>query len=167
MPNVALCGDITYIKVGSKWSYLSVFLDLFSRRVVGWDLSKSLSADSTCNAFQKYLYRNNNPKGMLVHSDRGIQYASEQFRSILDSADAVQSMSRKGNCWDNAVVESFFHTLKTRLIYHQKYKTFEDLNRDLYWYIEIYYNRIRKHSANNWLTPDEKELNFYTMAKVA
>jgi transposase InsO family protein len=134
---------------------------------VGWELSKSLSADSTCNAFQKYLYRNNNPKGMLVHSDRGIQYASEQFRSILDSADAVQSMSRKGNCWDNAVVESFFHTLKTRLIYHQKYKTFEDLNRDLYWYIEIYYNRIRKHSANNWLTPDEKELNFYTMAKVA
>ena len=167
MPNVAVVGDITYIKVGSKWMYLSVFIDLFSRKVVGWDLNKSLSADSTCSAFKKYLYRNNNPKGVLVHSDRGIQYASEQFRSLLESAEAVQSMSRKGNCWDNAVAESFFHTLKTRLIYHRKYKTLEELNKDLYWYIEIYYNRLRKHSANNWLTPDEKERKYYETGNVA
>ena len=167
MPNVTVVGDITYIKVGSKWMYLSVFIDLFSRKVVGWDLDKSLSADSTCRAFSKYLYRNNNPKGVLVHSDRGIQYASEQFRSLLKSADAIQSMSRKGNCWDNAVAESFFHTLKTRLIYHRKYKNQEELNKDLYWYIEIYYNRIRKHSANNWLTPDEKERKYYETGNVA
>ena len=167
MPNVAVVGDITYIKVGSKWMYLSVFIDLYSRKVVGWDLDKSLSADSTCNAFKKYLYRNNNPKGVLVHSDRGIQYASEQFRSLLELAEAVQSMSRKGNCWDNAVAESFFHTLKTRLIYHRKYKTLQELNKDLYWYIEIYYNRLRKHSANNWLTPDEKERNYYETGNVA
>jgi putative transposase len=167
MPNVALVGDITYIKVASKWMYLSVFIDLYSRKVVGWDLNKSLSADSTCNAFKKYLYRNNNPKGMLVHSDRGIQYASEKFRSLLESVEAVQSMSRKGNCWDNAVAESFFHTLKTRLIYHRKYRTMEELNKDLYWYIEIYYNRIRKHSANNWLTPDEKESKYYETGNVA
>jgi len=167
MPNIAIVGDITYIKVGSKWMYLSVFIDLYSRKVIGWDLDKSLSADSTCNAFKKYLYRNNNPKGVLVHSDRGIQYASEQFRSLLESAEAVQSMSRKGNCWDNVVAESFFHTLKTRLIYHRKYKNLEELNKDLYWYIEIYYNRIRKHSANNWLTPDEKERNYYKTGNVA
>jgi putative transposase len=104
MPNVAVVGDITYIKVASKWMYLSVFIDLYSRKVVGWDISKSLSADSTCNAFKKYLYRNNNPKGMIVHSDRGIQYASEQFRSLLESVDAVQSMSRKGNCWDTQYI---------------------------------------------------------------
>ena len=167
MPNVAVVGDITYIKVGSKWMYLSVFIDLFSRKVVGWDLDTSLSADSTCRAFSKYLFKNNNPKGVLVHSDRGIQYASEQFRSLLNSVDAVQSMSRKGNCWDNAVAESFFHTLKTRLIYHRKYKNQEELNKDLYWYIEIYYNRIRKHSANNWLTPDEKERKYYESGNVA
>jgi len=166
-PNAAVVGDITYIKVGSKWMYLSVFIDLFSRKVIGWDLHRSLSAESTCNAFKKYLYRTNNPQGVLVHSDRGIQYASEQFRSLLKSAGAVQSMSRKGNCWDNAVAESFFHTLKTRLIYHRKYKTQEELNRDLYWYIEIYYNRIRKHSANGWLTPDEKEHKFYETVNVA
>lgn len=167
MPNLALVGDITYIKVASRWIYLSVFIDLFSRKVVGWDLNKSLSADSTCSAFEKYLYRNNNPKGVLVHSDRGIQYASEQFRSLLGSAEAVQSMSRKGNCWDNAVAESFFHTLKTRLIYHRNYRTMEELNKDLYWYIDIYYNRIRKHSANNWLTPDEKERKYYATVNVA
>ena len=167
MPNLALVGDITYIKVASRWIYLSVFIDLFSRKVVGWDLNKSLSADSTCAAFEKYLYRNNNPKGVLVHSDRGIQYASEQFRSLLGSAEAVQSMSRKGNCWDNAVAESFFHTLKTRLIYHRNYRTMEELNKDLYWYIDIYYNRIRKHSANNWLTPDEKERKYYETGNVA
>jgi len=166
-PNKALVGDITYIKVGSKWVYLSIFIDLYSRKVVGWDLDKSLAADSTCNAFKKYLYRNNNPKEVLVHSDRGIQYASEQFRSLLKTVDAVQSMSRKGNCWDNAVAESFFHTMKTRLIYHRKYKRIEELEKDLYWYIEIYYNRIRKHSANNWLTPEEKDRKYYEKGNVA
>ena len=93
MPNTAVVGDITYIKVGSKWMYLSVFIDLFSRKVVGCDLDQKLSADSTCNAFSKYLYRNNNPNGVLVHSDQGIQYASEQFRSLPGSVDAIQSMS--------------------------------------------------------------------------
>ena len=166
-PNICLVGDITYIKVGSHWEYLSIFMDLYSRKVVGWDLSRKLTAESTCIAFKKYLYRCNHPQGVLVHSDRGIQYASEQFRSLLGSVDAVQSMSRKGNCWDNAVAESFFHTLKTRLIYHRKYNTSDELNRDLYWYIEVYYNRVRKHSANNWLTPDEKERKYYELGNVA
>jgi putative transposase len=166
-PNICVVGDITYIKVGSHWEYLSIFIDLYSRKVVGWDLSRKLAAESTCSAFRKYLYRCKNPQGVLVHSDRGIQYASEQFRSLLGSVYAVQSMSRKGNCWDNAVAESFFHTLKTRLTYHRKYNTSEELNRDLYWYIEVYYNRIRKHSANNWLTPDEKERKYYELGNVA
>lgn len=160
-PGIALVGDITYIKVASRWAYLSVFIDLYSRKVVGWDLSDSLAADSTCHALKKYIYNYGHKKGIMIHSDRGIQYASEQFRELLDSIKAVQSMSRKGNCWDNAVAESFFHTLKTRLTNHKKYRTIEELNKDLYWYIEIYYNRIRKHSANNWLTPEQMECKYY------
>ncbi len=166
-PNICIVGDITYLRVGSHWEYLSVFIDLYSRKVVGWDLSRNLAADSTCIAFQKYLYCCDYPQGVMVHSDRGIQYASQQFRTLLDSVNAVQSMSRKGNCWDNAVAESFFHTLKTRLIYHRKYITSEELRKDLYWYIEVYYNRVRKHSANNWLTPDEKERKYYEREYVA
>jgi len=164
-PGTVLVSDITYIKVASHWVYLSVFIDLFSRKVVGWDLSNSLAAESTCNALKKYLQISGN-KGFLAHSDRGVQYVSEEFRSLLESVHAKQSMSRKGNCWDNAVAESFFHTLKTRLTYHKKYRTIEELNKDLYWYIEIYYNRVRKHSANNWLTPEQKESNYY-LANVA
>ncbi len=111
-PNICVVGDITYIKVGSHWEYLSIFIDLYSRKVVGWDLSRKLTAESTCNAFRKYLYRCNHPQGVLVHSDRGIQYASEQFRSLLGSVDAVQSMSRKGNCWDMPVLSPSLRVLK-------------------------------------------------------
>lgn len=166
-PNEVIVGDITYIRVSSHWMYLSVFVDLYSRKVVGWDLCGSLSADSTCRALKMAQLSFGDTSGLLVHSDRGIQYASEQFRKMLKSMKAFQSMSRKGNCWDNAVAESFFHTLKTRLIYHRKYQTKEELKRDLFWYIEIYYNRVRKHSANNWMTPEQKELNFYNLKKAA
>lgn len=161
-PNKAIVGDITYIKVGGKFAYLSVFIDLFSRKVVGWDLSHSLEAESTCMALKKYYYKCNPGKGVIIHSDRGIQYTSKDFRRILKKKKAIQSMSRKGNCWDNAVAESFFHTLKVRLTNHRNYKDILELNRDLYWYIEIYYNRVRKHSANNWLTPEQMEDRFYT-----
>lgn len=161
VPNTVIAGDITYLRVSSHWVYLSIFMDLYSRKIVGWDLCESLRAESTCKAFKKYLFKSGADEGLLVHSDRGIQYASKEFRQILESIKAEQSMSRKGNCWDNAVVESFFHTLKTRLTHHRKYKTLEELNRDIYWYIEIYYNRVRKHSANNWLTPEQMESNYY------
>lgn len=165
-PNTVIAGDITYLRVASCWVYLSVFMDLYSRKIVGWDLSKSLAAESTCNAFKKYLFSYGTNKGLMVHSDRGIQYASKGFRQILTPIEAKQSMSRKGNCWDNAVVESFFHTLKTRLTHHRRYSTMEELNRDIYWYIEIYYNRVRKHSANNWLTPEQMESNYYNTIKI-
>ena len=107
-PGAVLVGDITYIRVASHWVYLSVFIDLYSRKIVGWDLSESLAADSTCTALEKYIHAYGSPKRFMVHSDRGIQYASEQFRTLLKSANVIQSMSRKGNCWDNAVAESFF-----------------------------------------------------------
>ncbi len=166
-PDQVLVSDITYLRVASHWVYLSVFIDIFSRKVVGWDLSKSLSADSTCLALKKYLEKNKYSHKMIVHSDRGIQYASRKFRDILNSIFAVQSMSRKGNCWDNAVAESFFHTLKTRLTHHRRYDTIEELQRDMFWYIEIYYNRVRKHSSNKWMTPEKKEAIFYKKINAA
>lgn len=166
-PNKIIAGDITYLKVGSKWAYLSIFMDLYSRKIVGWDLSKTLEAASTCMALKKYFYKYTPNEGVMVHSDRGVQYTSKEFRDILEDHKAVQSNSRKGNCWDNAVIESFFHTLKTRFTNHKNYTSMDTLMRDLYKYIEIYYNRVRKHSANNWLTPEDKENRFYMDRKLA
>jgi putative transposase len=159
-PNRAWVSDITYLPVNGKWAYLAVFIDLFSRKVVGWDLSQSLKTESTIKAFENAVHLRNPQKGLIVHSDRGIQYASKGFRECLGQYACVQSMSRKGNCWDNAVAESFFGSLKKRLIYHRRYETMEVLRKDLFWYIEVYYNRFRKHSYNNYLTPEEKDSIF-------
>lgn len=137
-PNRVITGDITYIKVGSKWAYLSIFMDLYSRKIVGWDLSKTLEARSTCMALKKYLYKYSPKEGVMIHSYRGVQYTSGEFRDLLKKHKAVQSMSRKGECYDNAVVESFFHTLKTRFTKYKNYRSMDQLMRDLYKYIEIY-----------------------------
>jgi putative transposase len=152
-PNTAWVSDITYVKVGPKWQYLTVFIDLFSRIVVGWDLSESLERHSTIRAFQKALWRRRPGAGLLVHSDRGVQYASADFRKLLKDNKFVQSMSRKGNCWDNAVAESFFHTLKTQLIYHRRFQNRDEMEQALFNYIEIYYNRRRRHSTNGYQSP--------------
>lgn len=133
--------------------------------VVGWDLSESLETSSTINALTKAFWSRKPRKGLLIHSDRGVQYASDSFREKLELFGCTQSMSRRANCWDNAVAEAFFCTLKTRLIYHRKYESMTELKRDLFWYIEIYYNRYRRHSANNWISPDEKEVNYYNRKK--
>jgi putative transposase len=167
-PNRAWVSDITYLPVNDKWFYLVVFIDLFSRKVVGWDLSPSLKAESTIKAFEQAVCQRRPQRGLIVHSDRGIQYACKDFRQCLDRYACIQSMSRKGNCWDNAVAESFFSSLKKRLFYHRRYETMEDLRKDLFWYIEVYYNRFRKHSFNNYLTPEEKDsifiLNYKSVA---
>ena len=156
-PNQVWVTDITYLKVGRKWHYLTVFIDLFSRMVVGWDLSDSLERHSAMKAFQKALGRRRPKTGLLVHSDRGIQYASKDFRLLLEQNGSIQSMSRKGNCWDNAVAESFFHTLKTQYIRHHTLATREAAELALFQYIEIYYNRRRRHSSNSWKSPAEYE----------
>lgn len=164
-PNKAWVSDLTYLRVKSHWVYLVVFIDLFNRKVVGWDLSSSLETKSTVHAFRKAIWNRKPPKGLLVHSDRGVQYASKEFRKELNLNSCIQSMSRKGNCWDNAVSESFFSTLKTRLTHHRTYNSMKKLERDIFWYIEIYYNRYRKHSSNNWISPEQKELNYKTAKK--
>ncbi len=166
-PNKVWVTDITYVRVGRKWCYLTVFIDLYSRMIVGWDLSKSLERVSVMNALGKAWWNRQPNKGLMVHSDRGVQYASKDFRLQLKQFGAVQSMSRKGNCWDNAVAESFFHTLKTQLTHHRRYNTIEDLERDLFWYIEMYYNRRRRHSTNGYIAPAIYEELYYDNEKQA
>jgi putative transposase len=152
-PDTVWVSDITYLKVGRKWHYLSVFIDLFSRIVVGWDLSDSLDRQSTIKAFNKALLRRNPTQGLMVHSDRGVQYASNEFRELLKRKEFIQSMSRKGNCWDNAVAESFFHTLKTQYANHVHFKNEASAELGLFNYIEAYYNRRRRHSSNGYKSP--------------
>ena len=162
IPNRVWVSDLTYIRVKSHWAYLVVFIDLFNRKVVGWDLSSSLETKSTLKAFRKAIWNRKPHAGLLVHSDQGVQYASKDFRNELAENKCIQSMSRRGNCWDNAPSESFFSTFKTRLTHHRNYDSMSDLKRDVFWYIEIYYNRYRKHSSNNWVSPEQKELDYIT-----
>ncbi len=134
-PDMVWVTDITYIKVADKWCYLTVFIDLYSRLIVGWDLSNSMERTSIMKTFSKAWWKRKPPVGLIVHSDQGVQYASNDFRNQLLSVDAIQSMSRRGNCWDNAVAESFFHTLKTEYVYHYTFNTLEETERALFWYI--------------------------------
>jgi putative transposase len=166
-PDRVWVGDITYLRVGAKWYYLSVFMDLFSRIVVGWDLSESLDRHSMIYAFQKALMRRRPAQGLLVHSDRGVQYSSAEFRGLLQENQCVQSMSRKGNCWDNAVAESFFHTLKTQLIYHMRFKDKDEAEQALFNYIEVYYNRRRRHSTIGYKSPAMFEMDWMKKRGVA
>jgi len=161
-PDTVYVSDITYLKVGRKWHYLAVFIDLFSRLVVGWDLSDSLERFSTLKALNKAILRRRPGQGLMVHSDRGIQYASKDFRSALGKHGFVQSMSRKGNCWDNAVAESFFHSLKTQLIHHYTFQSVSEAEQALFQYIEVYYNRQRKHSTNGYKSPAQYELEWWS-----
>ena len=160
-PNHAWCGDISYIWTDEGWMYLAVFLDLYSRAVVGWALSKRLKTDFVLLAFQKACARRIPKKGLVIHTDRGTQYASHQFRSLLSRGKCRLSMSRKGNCWDNAVAESFFARLKVELIHGERFHTREQLENELFDYIENFYNSKRKHSSLHYLSPFIFERNRY------
>lgn len=145
----------------------SVFIDLYSRIVVGWDLSDSLEDKSTINAFKKALMRRRPDPGLMVHSDRGVQYVSNDFRLMLEKNNCIQSMSRKGNCWDNAVAESFFHTLKTQYTHHVRFDNFQTTERGLFQYIEAYYNRRRRHSSNGYKSPADFDNQWQIFDKAA
>jgi putative transposase len=155
-PNEAWVSDITYIETHEGWLYLAAFIDLHSRMVVGWSMSKSLETQLVVDAYQMGL-NNRGTHPLVVHSDRGCQYASEFFRKVL-SGRCVQSMSRKGNCWDNAVSESFWKTLKTELIYRHTFRTVDDARVSIFDYVEIFYNKRRLHSSLGYLSPEEFEL---------
>ena len=155
--NEAWTSDITYIRTEEGWLYLAAVLDLYSRKVIGWQLDKRLNTALVEKALENALLDRKVERGIIFHSDQGIQYASESFRKKLRENGFLQSMSRKGNCYDNAVTESFFHTLKTELIYRTKYKTREEARISIFEYIEIFYNRKRLHSAIGYHSPAEYE----------
>jgi len=166
-PDTVYVTDITYLKIGSAWHYLTVIIDLFSRMVVGWDLSESLERYSAIRALNKAILRRRPGQGLMVHSDRGVQYASQDFRAVLQKHHFVQSMSRKGNCWDNAVAESFFHSIKTQMIHHSKFQNVAEAEHALFNYIEVYYNRQRKHSTNGYKSPANFEREWWDNRKAA
>lgn len=154
-PDEAWVSDITYIETAQGWLYLCVFIDLFSRMIVGWSMSTRMTADLAVDAFRMGVQRQGRAP-ILAHSDRGSQYASAAFRDELERYDCIQSMSRKGNCWDNAVAESFFGTLKSELIYRNEYATRIQASTSIFDYIEIFYNKRRLHSVLGYLTPEKK-----------
>ena len=163
-PNIKWVGDITYIPTQEGWLYLAVIMDLYSRKIVGWGMSAQITADLVENALCMALYERQPDPGLLHHSDRGSQYASEQIRHILATHHIQVSMSRTGNCYDNAVVESFFSTLKCELVHHHNYKTRQEASISLFDYIAGFYNTIRRHSTLGYLSPCQFEANYHNPA---
>jgi len=153
--------DITYIWTREGWSYLVVVLDLWSRMVVGWNVQESMDENLVIDAVEKAIHQRQPEKGLVVHSDRGSQYASLRFKNLLQINGIRQSMSSKGNCFDNAPTESFFATIKRELIYRKSFNTREEAKQAIFEFIEIFYNRYRRHSTLNYLSPVQFEnLNY-------
>jgi putative transposase len=159
-PNEAWVTDITYIPTREGWLYLAAIIDLFSRRVVGWSMSDRITRQLTLDALTMALAARTPAVGLLHHSDRGSQYASADYRAALDAAHIECSMSRKGNCWDNAVAESFFATLKTELVHDADWCTRAEARSAIFEYLEIFYNRRRRHSSIGYVSPEEFELRY-------
>lgn len=149
--------DITYVPTAEGWTYLAVVLDLFSRRVVGWKMGATLERSLVLEALRMALSGRKPEKGLLHHSDRGSQYASNEYRELLSAHEMLASMSRRGNCWDNAVAESFFKTLKVERVHDRRYLTRDEAMSDIFQYIEVFYNRKRRHSVIGQLAPVDFE----------
>lgn len=159
-PNQKWLTDITYIPTREGWLYLAAVLDVFSRRIVGWSMSDRIDTELVTSALQMATTQRSPEAGLLHHSDRGVQYASDAYRQILDELGVVCSMSRKGNCWDNAMMESFFGSLKSEWVYGKDYQTQEDAKQDLFKYIEMFYNRQRRHASLGYISPAEFERRY-------
>lgn len=155
--NAAWVSDITYLPLIKGWIYLAVIIDLYSRRVIGWKLGDHMRADLVIDAFENACINRAGEAPVLFHSDRGVQYASGDMQLCLNGRNTQASMSRKGNCWDNAVAESFFGTLKTELIGNRKYCNLNEAQSDIFDYIEVFYNRKRRHSSIGNISPAEYE----------
>jgi transposase InsO family protein len=152
-PNSTWVTDITYIWTREGWLYLAVILDLFSRRVVGWAMSEQITRKLALAALNMALSRRQPPRGLIHHSDRGSQYASGDYRRMLAANNIVCSMSRRGNCWDNAIAESFFSTIKLELVYENDWATRTEARAAIFEYLEVFYNSERRHSSLGYLSP--------------
>ena len=167
LPDQAYVSDITYIGTQEGWLYLAVVIDLFSRKVVGWSMSSRMTADLVCNALKMALWQRKPNRGLIVHSDRGSQYASHEYRKLLRMFGCVGSMSRKGDCWDNAVAESFFGSLKQEQVQWKQYQTRYEAQQDVLNYISMFYNSYRLHSYLGYMNPNQFEMMWGKMKKVA
>jgi putative transposase len=157
IPNRVWTSDITYISTREGWLYLAVFLDIYSRRVVGWSMQERLTDNLVTAAFGAAWNQRRPEKGLIVHSDRGFQYAGQRFRQVLSHHACIQSMSSTGNCYDNAVTETFFHTLKVELVNRTRFISRNDARKSIFEYIESFYNRKRLHSTIGYKCPVEFE----------
>lgn len=160
-PNEKWSGDITYILTNGKWLYLAVFMDLCTKAIVGWSLDTYMTESLVCDALEMALSRRDVPEGLIVHSDRGVQFRSHSYREKLLNYGCQISMSRKGDCWDNAPVEAFFSRFKVECIYPSRYKSIEQARADIFEYIEVFYNRTRRHSAIGNISPMQYEQLYY------
>jgi len=157
-PNRVWLADITYIPTAEGWLYLAAVMDLFSRKIVGWAMRDHMQVELASSALTMAIRQRKPGAGLIHHSDRGVQYASSDYRAALAGAGVAASMSRKADCYDNAPMESFFHTLKTELVHHRNYQTRAEAQRDIFAFIEGFYNRTRLHSAIGYIAPIEMEL---------
>ncbi len=153
-PNQKFVGDITYLWTDEGWLYLATVIDLYSRLVVGWSMSERMTAQLVCDALKMALWRRRMPTGVIVHSDRGSQYCSAAYQRLIKEHDLHCSMSAKGNCYDNACAESFFHSLKVEAIHGERFVTRDEMRQTVFEYIEVDYNRTHRHSANGYISPE-------------
>ena len=166
-PDLAYVSDITYINTKEGWLYLAVVIDLFSRKVVGWSMSSRMKASLVCDALKMAIWQRKPKRGLIVHSDRGSQYASHEYKKLLEQHGYIGSMSRKGNCWDNAVAESFFGSLKQERVQWEYYQTRYQAHQDVMNYIAMFYNSYRLHSYLGYMSPNQFESKLGKMKKVA
>ena len=157
LPNRVWVSDITYIPTGQGWLYLAAVLDLYSRQIVGLSMSNRMTGEITADALSQAICRRSPQQGLICHSDRGSQYASREYQELLSSKGFLCSMSGKGNCYDNACMESFFHTMKTELVYFEKFNTRSEAKSKIFEYIEVFYNRQRRHSYLGYRSPVDFE----------
>lgn len=157
-PNQIWVADITYIQTREGWLYLAAILDLYSRKIVGWAMSERIDTELVLKALRMALLHRKAPAEVLFHSDRGVQYAASEYRAALARAGLIASMSRKGNCYDNAFIESFWSTLKLELVYRREFTSRREARSEIFDYIEMFYNRQRAHSALGCLPPVDFEL---------
>lgn len=164
-PNEVWCGDVTYIWAGSRWAYLAVVIDLFARKPVGWAISHSPSSALTASALKMAYEARGKPKGLIFHSDQGCHYTSLAYRQLLWQYQIKQSVSRRGNCWDNSPMERFFRSLKTEWVPNIGYQSLEQAKKDILDYIIGYYSCVRPHQHNQGLTPNKAEYFYQNTSK--
>lgn len=147
--------DISYIDTSEGWLYLATVKDIFTKDIVGWATANHMRTELCIKALESAIKRYRPQRGLIHHSDRGVQYCSKDYQKLLKKHGILCSMSRKGNCYDNACAETFFSTIKCEMLYHKKYETRKEAHRDIFWYIEVFYNRKRRHQSLGYLTPAE------------